>query len=121
MFLSGKRTTQTRHLLDAEAFALMKNGTCPVKLSPGPLVHDSALVAAAENIRSCNAVLRTEHLSVELPDLGRELSLAPPCRHLKKRAYKENLSEKALAGLRELMTPEYRLFDKLGLKAATGN
>ncbi len=42
-------TPQTRHMMDAGAFAAMRRGACFVNLSRGELVDDAALVAALDS------------------------------------------------------------------------
>lgn len=74
-------TPQTRHLLDAEAFAKTKKGALIVNTARGPLIDETALVAALDSGQLGGAaldVVEVEPLAKDSPLLGRDNVILTP-------------------------------------------
>jgi D-3-phosphoglycerate dehydrogenase len=74
-------TPDTRHVLNAEAFARMKTGVFLVNTARGPIIDENALGAALDTGKVAGAaldVLETEPPSASSPLLGRDNVLIQP-------------------------------------------
>jgi len=74
-------TPATRGLLNAAAFAQMKQGAMVVNTARGPLIDEPALLAALDNGRLGGAaldVVTSEPLSKDSPLLGRDNLILTP-------------------------------------------
>lgn len=106
-------TPENRHLLNAAAFAGMKDGVYVVNVSRGPLIDETALIAALKSKKVAGAgldVFETEPLPMDSPLRG--FSNCVFCTH--------NGSNTAEAVMRINQMTTDILFDALGLKPVTG-
>jgi len=74
-------TSQTRGLINADAFSKMKKGACLINTARGPLIDEEALVAALDSSQIGGAaldVVATEPLPIDSSLLGRSNVILTP-------------------------------------------
>jgi D-3-phosphoglycerate dehydrogenase len=74
-------TSQTRGLINADAFSKMKKGACLINTARGPLIDEEALVAALDSGQIGGAaldVVATEPLPIDSSLLGRSNVILTP-------------------------------------------
>lgn len=72
---------QTRHLLNADAFAKMKKGAYIINTARGPLIDETALLAALDSGQIAGAgldVIETEPMPKDSPLIGRDNLILTP-------------------------------------------